>query len=315
MANPSPPPQSFTIPLFFLLLLLTAAAAAAASSAAGLNTTSPYQELETMLQTLRRDGYALFTNAIATSDLKFQLLTTITNATSIAASGEPASPFTLFAPTDELLFALDMATDADVYVSTLKYHVIPNRRHTFDGLRNLTSPFLETLLPKYSVLIGKTRIGRADLVNNATAVGIMVDGVRVTNPDLFLGSRIAVHGIDGILLTGLNLNHQFGHTENGSDLSAPAGSPPEFPRPGKNIPEAETPKPKPQFNREGIPPAGAPAARSNGKTPIAPPGIWQGKTKKSLSGRKKIGRRRRSGGGGGHGRRSKGHHRHRLEEL
>ncbi|GER51841.1 vacuolar fusion protein mon1, partial [Striga asiatica] len=67
--------------------------------------------------------------------------------------GESASPFTL---TDELLYALNMATDTNVYVSTLKYHVIPNRRHTFFYLQNLTSSFLETLQPNYSALMQKT---------------------------------------------------------------------------------------------------------------------------------------------------------------
>ncbi|KAL6554798.1 hypothetical protein OROGR_006056 [Orobanche gracilis] len=196
MANPSPPSKPSIILLVLHVLLTTTTTAPS---------NVPLQELETVREVLTNHGYILFTNAIATSDLQYQILTTPTNTSAFAATEEaPTSIFTMFAPTDELLFALDMSSDANAYIRTLKYHVIPNRRHTFSDLKTLTSPFLETLLPHYSVLIGKTRDGDVVLPDNAT-VGVMVDGIRLNRPDLFLGPRLAVHGIDGILLTGLNL--------------------------------------------------------------------------------------------------------------
>ncbi|KAG6383678.1 hypothetical protein SASPL_156553 [Salvia splendens] len=159
-----------------------------------------------MLQSIRSYGYTLFTNGIATSDLKYELLSAVSN-------------FTLFAPRDELLYALDMAADASFYVSTLRYHVISSR-HTFAGLKNLSAPFLDTLLPDYAVLIGKFRDVDAD--SDRASVGLIVNGVRIAYPDLFLGSRIAVHGIEGILLTGLNMSRDL---EYGSGHFPPIGSP------------------------------------------------------------------------------------------
>jgi len=34
---------------------------------------------------------------------------------------------------------------------------------------------------------------------------VTIDGVRVSDPNLFVGSRFVVHGLDGILLTGFNM--------------------------------------------------------------------------------------------------------------
>lgn len=89
-----------------------------------------------------------------------------------------------------------MASDADAYVAALLCHVIPSRRLTITQLRNLTSPYLETLLPHYSILVGKSK---------SDDVFVTVDGVRVSDPDLYLGSKFVVHGLDGILLTGFNM--------------------------------------------------------------------------------------------------------------
>ncbi|GFQ02669.1 fasciclin-like arabinogalactan protein 19 [Phtheirospermum japonicum] len=262
-----------------------------------------------MLQVLRNHGYTLFTNAIATSDVQYQL----TNTTTSADADIPTPPFTLFAPVDELLFSLDMSADADVYVNTLRYHVIPNRRHTFADLRNLSSPFLETLLPHYSVLIGKIRDGHVDLFDNAT-VGVMVDGVRLSDTDLFLGSRIAVHGIDGILLTGLNMNHQFDRKENGSGHLSPSGYPAAKPELDRTITSKGTPTP---MNSTV-----SPVTHSNGKNSTAPPGILQDKAEKSLSGKKKTKKQKQPGSHRRgvrvcHRRRSRGHEHchHRLEDL
>ncbi|KAL0432063.1 UNVERIFIED_CONTAM: hypothetical protein Sradi_0832300 [Sesamum radiatum] len=161
MANPSPhhtlhpPPPP---PPLHLLLTTTA------------NATTTFRELETMLEALRNHGYTLFTNAITTSDIQYQLFSTTT------------SPFTLFAPKDSPLRQLCMDSDAPAYVSTLRYHVIPDHRHTFTDLQNLSSPFLNTLLPHYSALIGK-----------------------IQDTDVLSGNTTVVHGIDGILVIGLNM--------------------------------------------------------------------------------------------------------------
>ncbi|XP_042015776.1 fasciclin-like arabinogalactan protein 19 [Salvia splendens] len=181
----APPPRYSSAIIFLLLLLLLAASAA--------DPPTQSQEFDDMLQSLRNYGYSLFTNAIATSDLNYELLA--------------APNFTLFAPRDELLYALDMATSAAAYVSTLRYHIVPTR-HTFADLKNLSAPFLDTLLFDYSILIGKFR--DVHVSTDRASIGLIVDGVRVAYPDLFLGSRMAVHGIDGILLTGLNLSRDLG---------------------------------------------------------------------------------------------------------
>ncbi|KAK4430651.1 hypothetical protein Salat_1365800 [Sesamum alatum] len=212
MANPSPPSppaKSSTLLLFLFLLLPTAN-----SITAGVSFSTTFRELETMLEALRNQGYTLFTNAITTSDIQYQLLSTTTAAT---------SPFTLFAPKDSPLRALGMNSDAAAYVSTLRYHIIPNHRHTLTDLQNLSSPFLDTLLPHYSVLIGKIQDGDV-LYGNAT-VGLMVDGVRLSDPDLFLGSRIAVHGIDGILVMGLNMFQHLDGIDKVPESFPPAESP------------------------------------------------------------------------------------------
>ncbi|KAL3637473.1 hypothetical protein CASFOL_018641 [Castilleja foliolosa] len=299
MACSSPSPQSSIILLALLLILLSTTK----TTAAGITIpASPLQELETMLQVLRNRGYTLFTNAIATSDVQYQL------TTSSAAEETPTPPFTLFAPVDELLFALDMSADAEAYVSTLKYHVIPNRLHTFTDLRNLSFPFLETLLPHYSVLIGKIREGYVDTVNNAT-VGVMVDGVRLSEPDLFVGSRIAVHGIDGILLTGLNMKPQFDRIENGSGHFAPTGSPSAKTELNRNITSKRAPSP--------MNPTISPATHSIGKNPAAAPGILQDKAEKKKKNKKQQPVRHVRGGRVFHRRRSRGHghHPHRPEDL
>ncbi|XP_009766725.1 uncharacterized protein LOC107785635 [Nicotiana tabacum] len=145
------------------------------------------QELDTLLAALRYRGYPLFSNAIDTSDVQLQMLSTV---------ADTSSAFTIFAPKDHFLYTLDMASDADAYVAALMCHVIPSRRLTITQLRNLTSPYLETLLLHYSILVGKSK---------SDDVFVTVDGVRVSDPDLYLGSKFVVHGLDGILLTGFNM--------------------------------------------------------------------------------------------------------------
>ncbi|KAL2521446.1 uncharacterized protein Fot_25369 [Forsythia ovata] len=193
-----------------------------------------------MLKTLRSRGYTLFSNAITTTDLQYQLLTTAADD-----DANRTSSFTLFCPKDSQLFNLDMASDANVYVSTLRYHVIPHRRLTFTELQNLSASFLDTLLPHYSVLIGKTQNDSVALNNGTT--GVMVDGVRVSDPDIFVGSRIVVHGIDNVLVTGLNKysedldeSDKNGLGVTTTPAAAPGNSPREFLAP---IPQFESGNP------------------------------------------------------------------------
>lgn len=88
-----------------------------------------------------------------------------------------------------------------------------------------------------------------------------MDGVRLEYPDLFVGSRIAVHGIDGILLTGLKMSRDLEGNDDGSDQFPPVGSPaPTF--------DAIHPPASPEFGRNEISPS--PAFASDGNTPVAP---------------------------------------------
>ncbi|KAL2520703.1 fasciclin-like arabinogalactan protein 19 [Forsythia ovata] len=67
-----------------------------------------------------------------------------------------------------------------------------------------TSPYryLISSSPHYSVLIGKTQ--NDSVASNNGTTGVRVDGGRVSYPDIFVGSRIVVHGIDDVFVTGLN---------------------------------------------------------------------------------------------------------------
>ncbi|KAH0682301.1 hypothetical protein KY289_020053 [Solanum tuberosum] len=52
-------------------------------------------------------------------------------------------------------------------------------------------------------------LGGKNLPSNFSIRGgddfVTIDGVRVSDPNLFVGSRFVVHGLDGILLTGFNM--------------------------------------------------------------------------------------------------------------
>ncbi|KAK4356205.1 hypothetical protein RND71_025176 [Anisodus tanguticus] len=169
--------------LLFTLFLLIYSITITVISA--VNSITPH-ELDRLLEALR---YPLFCNAIDTSDVQFQILTR-----HVASKHE----FTIVAPRDHFLYTLDMATNADAYVAALKSHVIPSRKLTISQLRySLTTPYLETLLPHYSILVGQSQ--------SDDDVFVTIDRVRVLDPDLYVGSRFAVHGLDVILLTGFNM--------------------------------------------------------------------------------------------------------------
>ncbi|KAG6737287.1 hypothetical protein POTOM_058801 [Populus tomentosa] len=152
------------------------------------------QELDFALSSLRSYGYTLFPNAISTSDLRLQLLNQSSNATS-------TSTFTLFCPPDSLLFSVDLASTAPHYTKSLFLHVSPSRLSTSD-LRNLTAAsggnYIDSLVPNHRLLITNTLAQ----LNGTVERSILVNRVRVSVPDLFLGSGIAVHGLDGILVAG-----------------------------------------------------------------------------------------------------------------
>ncbi|XP_038682567.1 fasciclin-like arabinogalactan protein 19 [Tripterygium wilfordii] len=177
------------------------------------------QELDVAISALRSHGYTLFPNAIVTSDLRPRLLST-----------ENAS-FTLFSPPDYLLFPLDLYSTAPHYIISLARHVSPIRLSASD-LRRLPLSRLPTLLPHRYLSIERN----STLSDGAVLDSITLDGVRISRPDLFLGSRIAVHGLDGILDSSAGLDAEdydywgalwFSAPPTSYDSLSPARLPPE----------------------------------------------------------------------------------------
>ncbi|XP_068328215.1 fasciclin-like arabinogalactan protein 19 [Pyrus communis] len=157
------------ISLTAVLLLL--AVVASPSGVVSLTT----REYESMQRVLRGHGYNLVCNAMATSDLQWLLLTLPANAS-----------FTIFAPTDASLFALDMTLPASSYTDTLRFHVVPLRLSLFN-LRSLAAgSVLPTLLPSSALRLVSTR-------------PLSVGGVDVVLPGLFYSRHVAVHGLGGIV--------------------------------------------------------------------------------------------------------------------
>ncbi|XP_022752007.1 fasciclin-like arabinogalactan protein 19 [Durio zibethinus] len=163
--------------LILLLLVLTA------STVTTADLTS--QELDAALFALRSSGYTLFPNAITTSDLLLRLL-----------SSQNSSSFTLFAPTDSLLFSLDLLSSSRLYTFSLLLHASPHFLSMSDLLSLPRPNYIETLLPNRQLFVENTLVSH----NGTFLLSVTVDGVRVSVPDLFLGSNIAVHGLDGILV-------------------------------------------------------------------------------------------------------------------
>ncbi|KAK8673746.1 hypothetical protein V6N13_112061 [Hibiscus sabdariffa] len=163
-----------TIAILLFLLLATA-------TTSGLTT----KELDAALLTLQSRGYTLFPNAITTSDLQVRLL-----------SSQNSSIFTLFAPSDSLLFSLDLLSSARLYTVSLFLHVSPHFLSSSDLLALPRPAFIDTLLPNRRLFVERTMSTR----NGTALLTVTVDGVVVSVPDLFIGSNIAVHGLDGILV-------------------------------------------------------------------------------------------------------------------
>ncbi|VFQ95555.1 unnamed protein product [Cuscuta campestris] len=136
------------------------------------------REMDSMLTALRSNGYGLFNNAIVTSDLSYDLVD----------GGEAA--FTVFAPTDSSLFALDMVNSVFDYTATLRCHVVPQRL-SVRGLNRLRpGSSLRTLAVDHDVRVESRR-------STPSGDVISVDGVDVVAPGLFYARNIAVHGLKG----------------------------------------------------------------------------------------------------------------------
>ncbi|KAE8691225.1 putative Citrate-binding protein precursor [Hibiscus syriacus] len=165
--------SKLTIVIFLLL--------AAAAATAGLTT----KELDAALLALQSRGYTLFPNAITTSDLQARLL-----------SSQNSSIFTLFAPPDSLLFSLDLLSSARLYTFSLFLHVAPHFLSSADLLVLPRPTFIDTLFPNRRLFVEHTMSTR----NGTALLTVTVDGVVVSVPDLFIGSNLAVHGLDGILV-------------------------------------------------------------------------------------------------------------------
>ncbi|KAF8019737.1 hypothetical protein BT93_G0437 [Corymbia citriodora subsp. variegata] len=135
----------------------------------------PVEDLDAALDALRSRGYSLAANAVAASDLRFDLLS--------------AASATLFAPVDSALFALGMALPAPAYVSALRSHAVPRRLSAADLRRVRYAAVVPSLLPSRSLHVTASQHSDA----------IAVDGVEVAVLGVFYGRDVAVHGLRGAL--------------------------------------------------------------------------------------------------------------------
>ncbi|CAN6903726.1 unnamed protein product [Brassica oleracea] len=90
---------------------------------------------------------------------------------------------TIFIPTDFNTADLSSSSTNGRRLS-VAYHIVPQRL-SFTDLR-----FLQPLSPLPTLLPGNSIV-----VTNNSVSGFAVDGVLVTEPDLFLSSQIAIHGV------------------------------------------------------------------------------------------------------------------------
>ncbi|KAI3424672.1 Pinin_SDK_memA domain-containing protein [Psidium guajava] len=135
----------------------------------------PVEELDAALAALRSRGYNLAANAVATSDLRFDLL---------------SSPsLTLFAPVDSAIFALGVTLPAPAYLSALRSHVVPRRLSAADLRLMLSAAVVPTLLPSRSLRVTVSQHSNA----------IAVDGIELVALGVFYGRGVAVHGLRGAL--------------------------------------------------------------------------------------------------------------------
>ncbi|KAK7812688.1 fasciclin-like arabinogalactan protein 19 [Quercus suber] len=159
-------------------------------------------DMESMLSALRARGYNLFSNAIATSDIQFDLLCTHSNSNANASNNGDYF-FTIFAPTDAALFALDMTQTAPYFTDTLRLHVVP-KRLSFSQLQRLSSANLRTLLPSRDLHVTTRHLSpppppRHHHNRRRRVVAVSVDEIEVVFPGVYYGRYVAVHGLNGIL--------------------------------------------------------------------------------------------------------------------
>ncbi|KAG8640838.1 hypothetical protein MANES_13G081800v8 [Manihot esculenta] len=186
--------------LFFTLFILGSKTATASLTS---------QQLDSALFALRSRGYTLFPNAITTSDLRLLLLSL-------------NFKFTLFSPPDPLIYSLDLSSTAPLYIRSLLRHMSPLRLSMSD-LRSIRgSPYLDTLVPPNRISINKSIFTDKGTVSES----LTLDGVRVSVPDIFIGTDIAVHGLEGILVAGVESNFQEEHIDRRCDppLMSPVAS-------------------------------------------------------------------------------------------
>ncbi|XP_042020241.1 FAS1 domain-containing protein SELMODRAFT_448915-like [Salvia splendens] len=137
---------------------------------------------------------------------------------------------TLFVPSNDAISAPAATLDPLL----VAYHIVPQRL-TFSQLRHLTIPTrLPTLLPSNSILL------TGNSPDNFT-----VDGSHITQPDIFLNSAFAVHGLDRLL----NYSVYGG--------SSPLSLAPESSDDGANLVEGrQRPRPRLPKRRRSPPPPG-----------------------------------------------------------
>ncbi|XP_075675361.1 fasciclin-like arabinogalactan protein 19 [Castanea sativa] len=160
-------------------------------------------DMESMLSALRARGYNLFSNAIATSDLQFDLLCTQPNTNANVNASNDDYFFTIFAPTDSALFALDMTQTAPFFTDTLRLHVVP-KRLSFSQLQRLSSAHLRTLLPSRDLHVTTRHLPPPTHPQHhhnrrRRVVVVSVDEVEVVFPGVYYDRYVAVHGLNGIL--------------------------------------------------------------------------------------------------------------------
>ncbi|KAK1300299.1 Fasciclin-like arabinogalactan protein 19 [Acorus calamus] len=150
-------------------------------------TSISHTDFDQMLSALRSNGYNLICNAISASDIRLRLLSS--NSSAFGGGGS----FTLFAPTDSSLFALDMASaSASDYVRSLRLHVAL-RRLSSDDLRSVSAASsVPTLLHGHHISLSLQE-------GDPGEVSVAVDGVKVVRLGILEGPGVAVHGLEGIL--------------------------------------------------------------------------------------------------------------------
>ncbi|KAK1395524.1 FAS1 domain-containing protein [Heracleum sosnowskyi] len=156
------------------LLLTTLTILNLCSISATTSTTLPpsNQEVDAIIETLvQKGGFRIWAKLLAASKTRPVF---------------PPNYATLFVPTDAAIARLRYATDMNPYA--IACHITPQLL-LFSDLCHL-KPFslLSTLVPSKTILITST------LSSN-----YRLDNALITDPNLYLSSHIAVHGIDCIL--------------------------------------------------------------------------------------------------------------------